>query len=187
MNIRKNLIDRHIEFDRYNSIIIDDKNNIATFLLYNFSGKLVGFQKYDPSKKKMLNNDPDECRYFTHITPESNDIIKKAHQQLGVWGIETFHYRNDVLFVTEGIFKSSIFHKFNIPSISTLTNDIIRFSNWLWILSKTRRIIIVGDNDEGSTRTISRNFDIIFPPNHVKDVDELNSSEFLSWIKLECM
>lgn len=33
-------------------VVIDEESGIATFLLYNLSGKLVGYQRYNPKGDK---------------------------------------------------------------------------------------------------------------------------------------
>jgi hypothetical protein len=54
MNIKTHLKQRHLDLELHRPIL-DEELNIATFLLYNLSGQLVGYQQYQPEGcKKFL-------------------------------------------------------------------------------------------------------------------------------------
>ena len=70
----------------------------AYFLLYALSGKLVGYQRYNPwgSKKPHSNTLGDDAKYFTWAP--------KA--EIGFWGAQYYNPISPVLFITEGIFDA---------------------------------------------------------------------------------
>jgi hypothetical protein len=133
MDVRTHLADRGVQFQRYNSIHYDDV--AACFYLYNLSGQIVGFQRYTPFAPKARKNVDGESRYFTY-----------CKGKLGAFGLETFYYRNDILFVTEGLFDACRIHNCNLPALALLQNDPKPFRSWLHTLNRT--IIGICDDDE---------------------------------------
>lgn len=168
---------RKTQFDRY-PITLNEDERIAFFYIWNLSGQLVGYQHYRPDADKQAHNSPREGRYYTYVTKEGD----KGHH-LAVWGLESLAYRDDVLFVLEGVFKAVPFHNRNLPAIATMSNNPKPLRNFLWILSQSRRIIVVGDNDVGGSSTKSMGYELRLPPPHVKDADDLTDEEFDKWIE----
>ena len=169
MNMREHLLTRHLDPDRY-AVSWDDES--ACFLLFDLSGRIVGYQQYRPGAPKMLKNDPREGRYYTYVTG------KKEERRIALWGFESWDYSPGLLFLTEGIFKSVMFHEIGVTSLATLSNNPKSIRQWLNLISLQRKIIVVGDNDG---KTHSLRFPIIYPPKHVKDVDEMTVDEFKEW------
>jgi hypothetical protein len=59
MNIKTHLKQRHLDLELHRPIL-DEELNIATFLLYNLSGQLVGYQQYNSlGDKKVFNSKLD--------------------------------------------------------------------------------------------------------------------------------
>ena len=156
---------------------MNEEDRSATFLLFNLSGKLVGYQVYKPDKDKTRSNDPRDGRYFSYASKEDKT------NYLSPFGLESLDLRDDILFVTEGIFKAIALHNVGYPAIATLTNNPKGLKNFLYILSKTRRIIVLGDNDEGGSATRSMGYEFVLPPARVKDIDELSEGEIKEWLK----
>jgi hypothetical protein len=156
--------------------VVDEVERIATFYLWNLSGQLVGYQHYRPDADKHAKNSPREGRYYTYVSDEG-----RGHH-LTTWGLESLTLRPDLLFVTEGIFKAVPFHNRGFPCVAAITNNARPIRELLWITSRGRRVCFVGDNDEGGSSTRSLGYQIVFPPSHVKDVDDLVPEEFDSWV-----
>ena len=57
-------------------VIMDDETGIATFLLYNLSGQLVGYQRYNPNGDKKGRGDDLASKYFVYVTKESEHSSK---------------------------------------------------------------------------------------------------------------
>ena len=136
--IRQHLKERHLDLTR-SRVLVDDSTDQAFFLCFNLLGQLIGVQKYNPFGVKDGTGDPATDRY----SPRFSEMHKYCH----AWGFETFHYRDDVLFIAEGVFDAIRLHNLGLPAVATLTNAPSReFAAYLSLLG--RRIIGICDNDE---------------------------------------
>jgi hypothetical protein len=81
IDIEKHLKDRGLD-QKTTRVIIDKETGIATFLIFDLSGKMIGYQKYDPTKEKKQRpgDDPKDLKYYTYIMD--------THKQQAVWGWE---------------------------------------------------------------------------------------------------
>lgn len=102
---------RHIDFCLHRPIICPETSSI-TFLLWNCSGQLVGYQRYKPDQTKQKGNDPRFGRYFT----------RKSSSTVAVWGIESLCYPGPV-FVCEGIFDAARLTEIRQPAIAVLSSN----------------------------------------------------------------
>lgn len=140
MDVMKHMVnDRHLDPSLY-SVSCDDET--ASFLLYNLSGQIVGYQQYRPESDKSKKKSPKDSRYYTYTCKESTNS-----NYIGVFGLESLHYRSDVLFLTEGVFDSVRLHNLYLPSIAVLCSNPTRLKNWLFIMGQGRKIISICDND----------------------------------------
>lgn len=57
-----------------------EEENVATFFLYNLSGKIIGYQRYRPDGLKKNINDPRISKYYTQL----------AKGAAGVWPCKVF-------------------------------------------------------------------------------------------------
>ena len=63
--VRQELLNRGLSPDKIN-VIIDEDSQVATFLLYNMSGQIVGYQTYRPGRPKVGQGiSPEMAKYFT--------------------------------------------------------------------------------------------------------------------------
>jgi hypothetical protein len=131
---------RHLQIERYNGVLVFD--DVVIFLLWNLSGQLCGYQQYRPDANKEKRNDPREGRYYMSLHGDKNE------KPIAVWGLETFHYRSDILFITEGIFDACRLHNCGFSAIALLSSSHKNFRNWFYSLN--RKIIKVED-DHGSS------------------------------------
>lgn len=169
--MEQHLKDRHVQLERYTSISFDDKR--VTFLLYNLSGQIVGFQHYDPSGVKNLNNVEDVSKYYT-FTTRVNDIRKTT--MLGVWGLETLDYRDDILFIVEGSFDAVRLHNLNLPAIAVHSNNPKHLWNWFSLLN--RKIIAVCEDDEnGAGKKLAKYGDYAIMLTDGKDLGDMTDQE----------
>jgi hypothetical protein len=132
MDMVAHLRERHLDTSLYNW---SHDGSVASFLLFNLSGQLVGYHNYRPFAPKNQKNDHKTSRYYTYIT----------NKALSPWGLETFQWRRDILYLTEGIFDACRLHNFGLPAIATLSNDPKKLANWLYCIP--RRKIAICDND----------------------------------------
>jgi hypothetical protein len=134
---------RHLDIELHKPHLSEES---VTFYLYNLSGQIVGYQQYNWKVLNKKVNDPKLSRYFT--------LVKQP--TIAVWGLESFYLRNDVLFLTEGVFDAARLTYLGFPAIALLSCDPKKDTrNWLRMLN--RRVIAVCDNDaNGSGRKLAK-------------------------------
>jgi hypothetical protein len=150
---------------------VDDEQNLAYFLLYNLSGKLCGFQRYNPLgyKERGRNRElaKNNLRYVTIVTRENTD---RNIPHLAVYGLHTLDER-DYVFVVEGVFDAVKLESLGEPVIAILTNAPKKFKNFFFILAK--RAIVIRDDDKTSLK-LNRIADIsLVVPAPYKDLGEM--------------
>lgn len=145
MYVRNHLISRGMNPDLY-KIYYDEDEKIATFQLWNFSGKFVGYQQYRSNiVEKKKKNDPASGRYFTYLPRETD----------GIFGLDQINYEDRNLYIVEGIFKASVLHRLGYNAIAVLTSTPKRLKPWFRILKVTWNLIAIGDNDSAGRRLIN--------------------------------
>lgn len=119
VNIAAHLKARHTDVSRYR-VAIDQEEGVATFLLYDLSGAVAGYQQYRPAADKAKKNHPREGRYFTYKSPGRN----------AVFGLESWSWSRP-LYLVEGIFDCVRLHNLGLSAIATLSNDPRQLRSWL--------------------------------------------------------
>ena len=141
MNIYAHLKERNVNIDLHRPII-DEENCIATYLLYNLSGQIVGYQQYNPLGDKKINNKPN-AKYYTYVSKNKSSVV--------LYGLESLHLTDGVIYVTEGNYDAMRLTNKGQSALATLTNspskDVI---NQLTLLN--RPIVVVCDNDESGRK-----------------------------------
>ena len=155
-DIQAHLKERGIDLSK-TRVILDKESNVATFLIYNLSGQLIGYQYYNPNgdKNTVLARQKMKSRQFKNEDDIASlkDFIKyytrisNFQKGVAVYGLETYNKDSDILFVTEGIFDCNKIHEAGLPAIATLTNA---GSNELitWLRMLPQKIVAILDNDE---------------------------------------
>jgi hypothetical protein len=137
------------------AVLVDETEGYAYFLLYNFSGKLVGVQRYlpdgykerDRAYKKAHNFgslDESKLKYLTKVTRENPE---RNIPQLAVYGLHTLDERPFV-FVVEGIFDAVKLESLGLPVIAVLANAPKKLVNFFFVLQK--KVIVWKDRDKAS-------------------------------------
>ncbi len=135
MNIRTHLQQRHLNLELHRPIL-DEDLNIATFICWNLSGQLVGYQQYNPNGNKKIFNNKLEGKYYTY----------RKLPTVSVWGLESLHISSGPIFLTEGIFDAARLTNLGYSALATMSNDPPKdYKNWLHLLR--RPIVAVCDND----------------------------------------
>lgn len=117
-NLRTHLIARRCNPDTYH-VHIDEENNTATFMLFNLSGQMVGYQQYRPDRPKNTSGgraggyNPYEMRYFTKIDRE----------RFGFFGFPQLNPEDRTLYVVEGLFDACALHSLGKNAIAVLCNN----------------------------------------------------------------
>jgi hypothetical protein len=171
IKILQNLKDRGVDLNKIYAIV-DEDSNTATFLLFNLSGQLIGYQQYNPNKDKVANNDPKNARYYTYVS--------KHAKHIAVWGVESLDNRG-FLFVTEGIFDAVKLHNLGLPAVATLTNHPKILKSWFKAMNK--KVIAVCDNDPSGRKLASIGHISITVPDPYKDLGDMPETEIKDWLK----
>lgn len=135
MNLENHLRSRYVDLNLHRPVI-DEENDVATFHLWNTSGKLIGYQQYRRTGLKLPGNNPKMGRYFTY----------RSQPTVAVWGTESLHLTPGLVFLTEGIFDAARLTQRGFSAVAALSNDpSTDVANWLWMLNRT--VVAVCDND----------------------------------------
>ena len=176
-DIIAHLKDRGIDTEQ-TRVVIDEKTQDVFFYLYNLSGQLVGFQKYNPNYEKTGQSnldDPRMAKYFTWVTEEGKG------KAIGVWGLETTDFRDEFIFVTEGIFDAARIQEAGYPAISVLCNN-PSDSLKSWLATLPQKKIVIYDNDNAGKKLIKvGDFSYTVPSG--KDVNDLTPSEAKDFLR----
>ena len=93
--------------------VVDD--TVATFFLYTLTCEMVGFQQYNPSGSKKL-NDRETAKYWTYHSPGTCRFwIPKNFFELVT--------KEKKVFVQEGIFDALPLVNMGYPAVAILTNN----------------------------------------------------------------
>lgn len=176
-SIYDHLLDRGIDKNK-TRIIVDEKSGDVFFYLYNLSGKLIGYQKYNPSYKKINTSEPKLAKYFTWISEEGYG------KYIGVWGLESISIKDKYLFITEGVFDSARIHEAGYPSIAVLCNNPSdSMKGWLKTLPQTK--IVIYDND-GPGHQLIKVGDYAYTVPSGKDINDLTPDDAKNFIQ-DCL
>jgi hypothetical protein len=135
VNIREHLLSRHMNLELHKPIL-DEEKGLATYLLYNLSGQIVGYQQYNPNGQKGVFNSKEHGKYYTY----------RKSPTVTVWGLESLHLTDGVIYLTEGVYDAARMTARGQTALATLCNNPPRdYRNWLWMLG--RPIVAVCDND----------------------------------------
>jgi hypothetical protein len=176
-DILQHLRGRGIDPDN-TKLIIDEESGDVFFFLYNLSGQLVGYQKYNPNYPKTRNEDPHLMKYFTWMTDQGKG------KYIGVWGLESVNLSDDYLFVTEGLFDAARIQEAGYPAISVLSNDPSP-SLKSWLMTLPQKKIVIYDNDKAG-RKLRRVGDFSYTVPHSKDINDLTPEEAKIFIE-DCL
>lgn len=143
-SIADHLRSRGMDPDLYH-LAYDEEERIATFLLYNLSGHVVGYQQYRPDADKQKKNHPKEGRYFTYL-PKDTD---------GIFGLDLIDPTNRTIYVTEGIFKAAVLHRLGYNAIAVLTSTPKRLKPWFRIMKATWNLVAIGDPDDAGRKLVN--------------------------------
>lgn len=134
INIKEHVLSRHMNLSVH-KCWFDYSNCIATFPLWNLSGKLSGYQSYRPLMSKKQKNDP-KGKYYTY----------RLKDTVGIWGLESWNFSN-TLFITEGIFDACRITNNGYSAIALLSNNPSRSTkSWLYMIRSQRPTFAVCDN-----------------------------------------
>lgn len=166
MDVQQHLVTRYLNLSLYPNAAISV--DTATFPLFSFDHRMVGFQRYRPDGIKSLRRDPKQGRYYTICSEPA------------VWGLESLElFDTDLVVVCESIFKACRFHNYGIPAIATLTNNPKPLKQQILNLKPT--VVAVPDPDEPGQELINYGTHFVAPD---KPIDDMSAYEFDEFIYL---
>lgn len=127
----------------------DLDKQILTFYLWNLSGQLKGFQRYNWQGKKTISNS-EEGKYFS-ISPGGCEV----------YGLEWLNPDLPVTFICEGIFDAISLLNFG-NAVAVLTNDPKPLKEQLRLLPGKK--VVVCDNDKAGRKLAKYGDDYILCP-----------------------
>jgi hypothetical protein len=132
--MKSHLMSRYVDIKLHRPIFT---KQTATFLLYNYNGQLVGWQRYAPNNKHLSNNS-FSGKYYTY----------RSNSQIAVFGLESVNLNSEIIFITEGIFDAVRLTAKGFSAIALLTNaPNSSMLNFLSCLG--RQLVGICDNDNG--------------------------------------
>lgn len=173
--VLQKLSERHLNPSLY-QMHINEEDGVATFYLFNLTGKIVGYHTYRWYADKTTHNNPKESRYYTHVSRPS----ASKDPELSVWGLETFNFRKDVLFLTEGVFDAVRLHNLGLPAVAVLANNPKRIKSWL--SSINRYTVAVCDGDKAGKMLAKTSKEAVFLSNG-KDLGDMTDNEVYNTMK----
>ena len=153
-------------------VIIDEETGDTFFFLYNLTGQMVGYQKYNPAYPKKGQKDLGDAKitkYYNWVGDEQDG------KKIAVWGLESYDIKSKYLFITEGIFDIARVHEAGYPGVAVLCNDPNpQLAFWLKTLPQTK--IVIYDNDIPG-RKLRKFGDYAFSVEDVKDLNDLSPED----------
>lgn len=131
----QHLRDRGMDPRLYNLGVGD---GVVCFPLYQFNGRMVGYQQYIPFAERNHKN-AREARYFTYL-PKQVD---------GYFGTESLHLPGPV-YLVEGVFKQAKLHRLGFASVALMGSEVKRHKPQLGLLR--RQLVGIGDNDDAGRK-----------------------------------
>lgn len=182
ISLRDHLRSRGMDLERY-SVILDDVNDIATFLIWDLSGRLVGFQQYNPNGSKQIRNDEkhrDQLKYFT-FSGDEGDGSRAGKKKLTAWGFETLRSEHRFLFITEGVFDAVKIHNAGYPALAVISND----PQHLRSLFRALGVIVIAicDRDPAGAKLGNSAHLSFSVPEPYHDLGDMPQVEVESWLK----
>jgi hypothetical protein len=175
-DIIEHLKDRGIDVNK-TRVIIDQENQDSYFFLYNLSGQMIGYQKYNPNYEKT-SLIPKMAKYFTWVSSEDKG------KKIAVWGLESTNFMDEFIFVVEGIFDAARIQEAGFPAIAVLCNDPNEsMKSWLATLPQIK--IVIYDNDKAGME-LKKVGDHSYTVPSGKDMNDLTPKEAKIFLK-ECL
>ena len=152
MDIVEHLKTRGVDVNgSYGDVRISVPANTATFYLWNASGQLVGYQKYNPGGDKNCRNDPVSSKYYNRLSHQEDAVA------VGVWGLQYFDLLEwDFLFLTEGLFDAAKVLNAGWPCVALLGATVsVSTSGWLSTLPHKKIALLDGDAAGGDMKDVA--------------------------------
>lgn len=182
MGIREHLRGRGLDPDGP-GILLDEERGIATFLLWDLSGRLCGYQQYNPEGTKRIRNDEAhrfQLKYFTYAGIEG-DGSRAGRKKLVAYGFESLRVGQDFLFLVEGVFDAVKLHNLGLPALAMLANDPEHLRPLVRALG--RWTVALCDRDDAGRRLASCADASLSVPEPFHDVGDMPQEDVELWLR----
>lgn len=154
--------------DKYG--IVDCENELFTRYLFNLSGQIVGYQKYNHRAEKVAKNHPSLGRYFTYLTDG----------KIACAGLDNIECSKP-LYLVEGIFEQITATEYGLNCIAVLCNSPKHLRNFLacW----PHRVVALCQDDSAGLKLRNLADDFIVLP---QDLDDMNREDVIRLIQARC-
>jgi len=158
-------------------------NPLVTFYLYNLSGQLVGYHRYNfRIFDKGVKNDPRMGRYYTKVSRREprDSADPRPRDTLAVWGLEVLDRSKKTLYIVEGVFKAAVLHRLGFNAIAVLTATPKPMKPWFKVMRQQFDLVGIGDPDAAGQKlvnTVGKGFQ------SPKDLDEMTDQEILELLR----
>lgn len=145
LSITEHLKKRHFHIEKYSSVHVSEEHGKAYFMLYGFSGEVVGYQCYTPENPKKGSHLTDaERRYCTYITKEDGAVKRTA------FGLERITPETKTIYIVEGVFDACRLHELGLCALALLGSDIEAIKEQFFLLG--RELVPVCEGDEAGLK-----------------------------------
>lgn len=118
--MHQHLLSRGCDPDNYH-VHVDEVGMRATFMLYTLTGKLVGYQAYNPDGPKDRDGkdvQPRDLKYFTYATRSEVGLL----DSVAVFGSERMDWWRRTVYLVEGVFDAIALHNLGLNALAALGN-----------------------------------------------------------------
>ncbi len=177
LSITKHLKERHLHTELYSSVYVSEEHCKAYFMLYSFSGEIVGFQCYTPEQPKRGSHLLDiERRYYTYITKKHGTVRVTA------FGLERLTPETKTVFLCEGVFDACRLHKLGLQALALLGSDVEHIKEQLFMLGVKLIPICEGDEAGQKLAKLATHKEVVYLPEGY-DLGDMSEVEILKIIK----
>lgn len=166
-------------------VLYDEESSDTYFFLYNLSGQMIGYQKYNP--KGIKKDYGEDARYYTYVGKEYDKLDNANKSKISVYGLETYDMNKNYLFVVEGIWDVIKLHNMGEPAVANLGNS-LSDQQRNWYLTLPQKIIVIRDKDDAGKNLLKIADHVFMAPGEYKDLGEMSQKEvnnFINEIKKE--
>ena len=139
----------------------------ADFPMYDFRGRMTGYQRYRPNGDKKLVNSR-EGRYYSHVS---------KGESVCVFGLESWNFGH-FIFLTGGLFKAATLHRLGYTALHVSATSFRVLKPQLDLTG--RYYMAVGDNDDEG-RQFARRYGGFTSPVDVDEMEDADVHEMLAY------
>lgn len=173
--VKFHLESRGVNIEKQHGLSICEDKESATFLLYNTTGQLVGFQEYSyrkPKEHKKGAMGRGVVRYYTYVSPEP----ASKHKMLAVFGLDKMLFTERKLFIVEGIFDCIKLQNAGLNAIAVIGGTPSR-QLISWVKTLQKEVYVILDSDGLGSKMKRFGGKSFITPKPYKDLGDMPQNE----------